>query len=585
MRSFSKTAAALVLVFVFLFNAVGCDILPNINLGIGGTSEPSDKSFYIEGEHTLNLTVGESVTLKLMRAEDIQGEVVWTSSSSCASVEDGVITALAEGTAVIKAALGDKVDRVIVNITAGINDEIGDGDADNSENDAGNGDTDVDDEEDDYIFGSEYPALTVAEVLELAKKYTSAPSTEKYYVIATISNVENLKKGKMTVSDETGSIYVYQSTYVDGSSLSTTDIAVGDMIILSGTLRNYKGLLEIQTGTVISFYTPGEEDPTKPDQGENGDSDKDDSNEDNVGSGEDVTIPGTDDPVTSDPYTSVDVDEFYANYKPAVSYMDAYYRSLHNLMSGSIYAQDQKPTISSYQPKSNGKLIRNNVYIFSEDGNTYYVVDCYGDIKYEIYKGGAYVVLEEVAAYVFAFGQPPANQSYSKDTSPTESPWGEYLRVNHTKFSGSTSKYPYEPILPRISGCGGDFIYYEMDIGTTGTDCDPKYTAALYNNGYIITRGAARIVYSHSDLNGNKIIDLDERYVFYTYNHYNDFQEYLNYYGGWGEMFGNITGGGTISSKTDYNPTDYVAVVHGSLKETAATVVIYYYVPKEEYVA
>ena len=26
-------------------------------------------------------------------------------------------------------------------------------------------------------------------------------------------------------------------------------------------------------------------------------------------------------------------------------------------------------------------------------------------------------------------------------------------------------------------------------------------------------------------------------------------------------MFGNITGGGTISSKTDYNPTDYVDVV------------------------
>lgn len=577
MRSFSKTIAALVLVFVFLFNAVGCDILPNINLGIGGTSEPSDKSFYIEGEHTLNLTVGESVTLKLVRDEDIQGEVVWTSSSSCASVEDGVVTALADGTAVIKAALGDKADRVTVNV-------ISDGSGEENREDQSNGDASGD-AGNDYIFGSEYPCITVAEVLELAKKYTSAPSTEKYYVIATISNVENLKKGKMTVSDETGSIYVYQSTYVDGSSLSTTDIAVGDMIILSGTLRNYKGLLEIQTGTVISFYTPGEEEPTKPDQGENGDSDKDDSNEDNVGSGEDVTIPGTDDPVTSDPYVNVDVDEFYANYKPAVSYMDAYYRSLHNLMSGSIYAQDQKPTISSYQPKSNGKLIRNNVYIFSEDGNTYYFVDCYGEITAEIYKGGAYVILEEVAAYVFAFGEPPANQSYSKNTEPTESPWGEYLRVNHTKFSGDTSRYPYEPILPRISGCGGDFIYYEMDIGTTGTDCDPKYTAALYNNGYSITRGAARIVYSHSDLNGNKIIDLDERYVFYTYNHYNDFQEYLNYYGGWGEMFGNITGGGTISSKTDYNPTDYVAVVHGSLKETAATVVIYYYVPKEEYVA
>ena len=61
---------------------------------------------------------------------------------------------------------------------------------------------------------------------------------------------------------------------------------------------------------------------------------------------------------------------------------------------------------------------------------------------------------------------------------------------------------------------------------------------------------------------------LNEKYVFYTYNHYNDFCEYLNYYGGWGETFGNITGGGTISSKTDYNPTAYVPVVIGHLPKT-----------------
>ena len=56
----------------------------------------------------------------------------------------------------------------------------------------------------------------------------------------------------------------------------------------------------------------------------------------------------------------------------------------------------------------------------------------------------------------------------------------------------------------------------------------------------------------------NDIIDINERYVFYTYNHYNDFQEYLNYQNGWGKIFGNITGGGKLSSKTDYNPTPYI---------------------------
>lgn len=78
-------------------------------------------------------------------------------------------------------------------------------------------------------------------------------------------------------------------------------------------------------------------------------------------------------------------------------------------------------------------------------------------------------------------------------------------------------------------------------------------------------RGAARIVYTRYDKNGDNIIDINERYVFYTYNHYNDFQEYLNYEGGWGVMFGNITGGGKLSSKTDYNPTLYVAVVRRDL--------------------
>ena len=102
-------------------------------------------------------------------------------------------------------------------------------------------------------------------------------------------------------------------------------------------------------------------------------------------------------------------------------------------------------------------------------------------------------------------------------------------------------------------------------MGTTGTDCDPSYDIVDYNNGSKITRGAARIVYSNSTTSGKALTDINEKYLFYTYNHYNDFQEYLNYQGGWGEMFGNITGGGTLSSKYDYNPTVYEEVVRMSL--------------------
>ena len=318
------------------------------------------------------------------------------------------------------------------------------------------------------------------------------------------------------------------------------------------------------------------------DDNKNPPDDSDDNKQPVVSQGEVIYLPNELDPVTSDPYVDVDEDEFYANYTPAISYMDSYYRTLHNLMSGSIAEQDQAPTVSNNRPAYDGKYLRNSTYVYSEDCNTYYVVDADGEIVNEIYKGGAYVTLEEVAAYVFAFGEPPANHSSNKRTSPSSSPWGIYLRVNHSKFSGSTSKYPYEPMLPNISGCGGALQYYEMDVGTTGTDCDPSYPITDYNDGSSITRGAARIVYTRYDLDRDGLIEVNETYLFYTYNHYNDFQEYLNYEGGWGEMFGNITGGGTLSSKSHYNPTPYVEVVCASFVSPETTVVIVAVLPKRE---
>lgn len=447
MKRINKALSALMLIIVLLLNTISCNIiLPDS----GSNQEQTEKSFYIDGPSTIELKVGDSITLTAIYDKEASGKILWMTSDSCVSVKDGRVVALSVGTATVKAILDGNVARVLVKVSAKPNSEDGYGDDIGGDGGSGSG---------------------------------------------------------------------------DGGSGS------GD------------------------------------------------------GVGNTVIIPGTNDPVTSDPYVGVDVDEFYDNYTPAISYMDAYYRTKHNLMSGSIDAQDQAPTISEYRPKSGGKYVRNNTYIFSEDGNTYYVVDSYGEIAFEVYRGGAYVVLEEVAAYVFAFGEPPANQTYSKETKPTSSAWGKYLRLNNTKFSGNTYQYPYEPELPRISGCGGDLTYYEMDIGTTGTDCDPDYPIKIYNNGYSITRGAARIVYSCKDRNGNRIIDLDERYVFYTYNHYNDFQEYLNYEGGWGEMFGNITGGGTISSKYNYNPTPYIEVARASISPARVVTVIYFYIPKNEFAA
>ena len=271
-----------------------------------------------------------------------------------------------------------------------------------------------------------------------------------------------------------------------------------------------------------------------------------------------------------DPYLNVDEDEFYQDYYMASTYEDAVYRTRHYLMSGDTSPQDQAPTISSSQPKDNGKLMRNTSLTYSDydengDPIAYTVVDEVGDPIYTIFKDAAYTTLQDVAAYVFAFNDIPANYIQGKHGNPSTNPWHKWLRCNQSNFSGSTTSYPYEPALPDISGIGGDLHYYEIDIGTTGTSTDPSYMPHEYNDGKNIDRGAARIVYA-SYRKYDDELSPNERYVFYTYNHYNDFQEYLNYYNGWGEMFGNITGGGEMSSHENYNPTPYPEVVYSDFR-------------------
>lgn len=267
----------------------------------------------------------------------------------------------------------------------------------------------------------------------------------------------------------------------------------------------------------------------------------------------------------SDPYQNISKTDFYANYTAACCNLDASYRSKHGLLSGSLNVPGQYAQESANRPTVSGKFVRNTTALYVDGGNTYVVMDQNGREVMRVHKAGGYITLEEVAAFMYAFGGSagtiPANYTSKKSGKPTSSIWGEYLRVNHSYFSGDTDKYPYEPVLPDISGCGGRLSYYEMDIGTTGTET-PGYPAKPYIQGNKINRGAARLVYARQDLNGNGIFENNEIYVFYTHNHYNDFREYLNYYGGWGEMFGNITGGGTYSSETNAKPTPYVPTAY-----------------------
>lgn len=248
---------------------------------------------------------------------------------------------------------------------------------------------------------------------------------------------------------------------------------------------------------------------------------------------------------TSDPYQNITYEEFYKNYTPANSVEDAYYRTKHHFISGDIKEQGHIPPQSNY--KENDSYIRctTATYILSTKGEyiAYVPNDLDGDLDYIIYYGAGYQDINDVAAYLLAFGEVPANNNYHKSKGKTQTieDWGIYGRVNNSSFSGDTSKYPYEPLLPGV----GSVSYIETDFGTKGgyitsnSITGTYYNQGIYNNGRSITRGAARFVF----VSKSSRKSIDDRYVFYTYNHYNDFQEYLNYNDGFGFRFGNQSAG------------------------------------------
>lgn len=278
------------------------------------------------------------------------------------------------------------------------------------------------------------------------------------------------------------------------------------------------------------------------------------------------------------PYISVDKTSFYSNYKESTTYGDSYYRTKAKLISGDISKQSHIP--NSFSLKENDSYIRctTGTYVLDLSGNYIaYIPNDFNDTNNIIFYGGGYTSLNDVCAYIFAFGEVPSNSKYDKNNGKTTavSDWGIYGRVNMDKFSGNTNKYPYEPKLPYIDS----LRYTETDFGTIGgyknynSITGTLYTQKEYNNGYSISRGAARIVF----VSDTSVKSIDQRYVFYTYNHYNDFQEYLNYNNGFGKRFGNESAGNEYCGSSNdyyqsakYEPTQYPNVIYKSLYEMEA---------------
>ncbi len=104
---------------------------------------------------------------------------------------------------------------------------------------------------------AEFETITIAEALTLCESYVDAPSTERYYIIATIKSIDNDNYGQMTLTDETGEIMVYGSANADGSvgyKDMETKPKAGDLVLIYGDLQNYKGnTKEINKGWIIDW--------------------------------------------------------------------------------------------------------------------------------------------------------------------------------------------------------------------------------------------------------------------------------------------------------------------------------------------
>ena len=252
----------------------------------------------------------------------------------------------------------------------------------------------------------------------------------------------------------------------------------------------------------------------------------------------------------------------------ATSFLDAQERTKNHQVSGTkVECKDisHLPPSNRDLPKEDGKYVRvsDANYEYNEDGSfkSYLINRLDGTYK-RIYYGGAYVTLDEVAAYLLAFGEVPPNNHYAtgkKALSVEE--WGVNGRVNYGYFSGN-GKYLYEPKLPNAS----TNYYIETDFGAEAFKFDQGdgvvENVKVYNDGNYIVRGICRFVFT----NIAKEKDISKRHVFYTYNHYNDFQEYLNYEGGFGERFGCMSGGNSYKGTT-YPITQYPEVSYKSLSD------------------
>ena len=100
-----------------------------------------------------------------------------------------------------------------------------------------------------------YQCITVAEALAM-QLTDGEQTTERFYLRGTVAEMLNVMYGEMTLTDETGSIYVYGTYSQDGelrySEMSDKAFA-GDQVLLHCIISNFQGTIQVKNARLIDY--------------------------------------------------------------------------------------------------------------------------------------------------------------------------------------------------------------------------------------------------------------------------------------------------------------------------------------------
>lgn len=113
--------------------------------------------------------------------------------------------------------------------------------------------------DDEKLDWDSFDCISIADVLAMTLA-DGEVTEDRYYIRGTVSEMLNAAFGEMTLTDETGSIYVYGTYSEDGSlkySEMTDKAFTGDQVLLHCIIKNYQGTIEISNARLID-YIPAE---------------------------------------------------------------------------------------------------------------------------------------------------------------------------------------------------------------------------------------------------------------------------------------------------------------------------------------